>query len=185
MRINKLTSTAIAVVACGSLALGAAGPALAAPEPRPAVKPVEPKAVVQQRLDTAGALGETFTLVARIGKEAQAKSPDVKTLRSLQQQLQKSSDQLLRSARKARPSHPAAGPAGRAVPDPTAEIKQALDKLVKDVTKLIADVARKDTAAVVMDVAATLMDLKDLLAKIPPVLTGAAAQSAGTVGAAG
>ncbi|GAA0473233.1 hypothetical protein ABZ951_19930 [Streptomyces sp. NPDC046215] len=178
MRVTKLSSAVIAAAACGSLLAGAAGPALAgqrgAPEPRPAARPAQPKAAaVQQQLEVAGHLGETLSLTSRIAREAQAGKPDLKTLTSLRQQLQKSTAQLLEATKKLTP--PATPKAGaHRAPDPVAEIKQLLEKLIKDIEKLLQDVLKKDSAAAKASTATAVEDLKELLAKIPGLTEEAA-----------
>ncbi|MFV8130163.1 hypothetical protein [Streptomyces syringium] len=145
MRIT-LASTAMAAV-CGSLALGVTAPALAAtPQPgRSAVVAHAPSA-----------LAETVSVGHRIVREARSASPDAAKLTALQQQLRASAGPLLA------PSDP----------DPRDELKQALDKLIKDVTKIIDEVGQRDMAGTTTAANTFATDLKGVAAKVPGAQKG-------------
>ncbi|MEU2855128.1 hypothetical protein [Streptomyces syringium] len=135
MRIT-LASTAIAAV-CGSLALGVTAPALAA-------APEQPGRVAVAHAPSA--LTETLSAGNRIIREARSASPDAAKLGALQQQLETSAGQLLKAAE----------------PDPLEELRQALDKLIKDATKIVDEVAKKDAAGTTAAADEFAVDLKDL-----------------------
>ncbi|ARZ66505.1 hypothetical protein SMD11_0839 [Streptomyces albireticuli] len=155
-------STTLTAAACGSLVLGVAGPALAeAPAAAPGAR-----TEALQRNEVPVALEEIRTLVSRITREARSGSADTATLRDLQRQLDRPAERLLDDIA----ARPKAAPMA---PDPAAEIKQALDKLIKDVSKLLDDVAKKDTAATDASAADAIKDLNDMLTKIPGLVSGA------------
>ncbi|MGX8907253.1 hypothetical protein ACR820_18885 [Streptomyces netropsis] len=144
MRIT-LASTAMAAV-CGSLALGVTAPALAA-------APDTGHAAVAAHAPSA--LAETVAVGHRIVREARSSSPDAAKLTALQQQLEASARQL--------PS----------APDPRDELKQALDKLIKDVTKIIDEVTKRDAAGTTAAANTFATDLKGVAAKVPLPQKGA------------
>ncbi|MET9644721.1 hypothetical protein ACFZB6_16460 [Streptomyces syringium] len=168
MRVNKLVSSAIAVVACGSLVVGAAGPALAAaPAPAPTAAAPDPKAATAQQLETVANLGELLSLAARIAAEAQSKTPDKAVLADLRQRYQASADKLLKSV-KARAAAPGGLPA-----DAVKDIQDALAKLTKDLTELLAAVVAVDLPKVTAGIAKVVADLQALLTAVPKLATGA------------
>ncbi|MBP2404090.1 hypothetical protein SNS2_2175 [Streptomyces netropsis] len=144
MRIT-LASTAMAAV-CGSLALGVTAPALAA-------APETGRATVAH---APSALAETVSVGHRIVREARSASPDAAKLTALQQQLRASAGPLLA------PSDP----------DPLDELRQALDKLIKDVTKIIDEVAQRDAAGTTVAANQFATDLKGVAAKVPTAQKG-------------
>ncbi|MGI5529305.1 hypothetical protein ACQEVX_18485 [Streptomyces syringium] len=144
MRIT-LASTAMAAV-CGSLALGVTAPALAAaPEPG--------RAAVAQ---APSALAETVSVGDRIVREARSASPDAAKLTALQQQLRVSAGQLLE------PSDP----------DPRDELKEAIDRLIKDVTEIVDEVTQGDAAGTTAAANQFATDLKGVAAKVPTAQKG-------------
>ncbi|QLE74081.1 hypothetical protein FGW37_23060 [Streptomyces rectiverticillatus] len=168
MRVNKFAASAIAVAACGSVAVGVAGPSLAAvnaPDPDMSVvlPATEPKsaAAVHQQLDAVGQLGEALTLVSRIGKEAQSRTPDTDALKEMQQRLRSSADRLTDSLRQS----PAAS--GRPAAAPPDDVHDLLKKLQKAIGQLIDAATRKDSAGVQSAITEALAVVKDLLAKLP------------------
>ncbi|MGK5729276.1 hypothetical protein [Streptomyces sp. URMC 124] len=168
MRVNKFAASAIAVAACGSVAVGVAGPSLAAvnaPDPDmshvlPATGP-RTTAAVHQQLDAVGQLGEALTLVSRIGKEAQSATPDVEALKDMQQRLRSAANRLTDSLRQSPPG------TGRPAAAPGDDVQELLKKLQKAIEKLIAAAAQKDSAGVEMAITEALTVVKDLLAKLP------------------
>ncbi|MFC5147904.1 hypothetical protein [Streptomyces aureoversilis] len=169
MRVNKFAASAIAVAACGSVAVGVAGPSLAAvnaPDPDMSVvlPATEPKsaAAVHQQLDAVGQLGEALTLVSRIGKEAQSRTPDTGALKEMQQRLRSSADRLTDSLRQQSP--PSSGRPAVAPPD---DVRDLLKKLHKAIGKLIDAAAKRDSAGVRSAITEALAVVKDLLAKLP------------------
>ncbi|MCF3104762.1 hypothetical protein IPZ58_24675 [Streptomyces roseoverticillatus] len=170
MRVNKFAASAIAVAACGSVAVAVAGPSLAAvnaPDPDMSVvvtPSAVPKAAVQQQLDAVGQLGEVLTLLSRIGKEAQSKTPDVAALKEMQQRLQAATGHLSDSLRASPPAR------GRQATDPVGDVHDLLKKLAAAVQKLVDAVEKKDRAGVQAAITEALAVVKDLLSKLP--LTG-------------
>ncbi|MEU2516267.1 hypothetical protein [Streptomyces syringium] len=147
MRI-KLASTAMAAV-CGSLALGLTAPAAAAAPERPG------------RVATAhapSALAETLSVGHRIIREARSSSPDAAQLTALRQQLETSAGHLL---------------VAPAAPDPLEELRQALDKVLKDVSKIIDEVVKRDAAGTTAAANTFATDLKGVTAKVPTAQKGA------------
>lgn len=145
MRI-KLASTAMAAV-CGSLALGVTAPALAATPETGHVAAVA---------HAPSALAETVSVGHRIVREARSASPDAAELTALRQQLETSAGQLLEAS----------------APDPLDELRQALDKLIKDVTKIVDEVAKRDTAGTTAAANTFAADLKGVAAKVPGAQKG-------------
>ncbi|PSJ24763.1 hypothetical protein B7P34_31625 [Streptosporangium nondiastaticum] len=170
MRVNKFAASAIAVAACSSVAVAVAGPSLAAvnapdPDMSVIVTPSKaPKAAVQQQLDAVGQLGEMLTLLSRIGKEAQSKTPDVAALKEMQQRLRAATARLADSLRTSPPAR------GRQATDPVGDVHDLLKKLAAAVQKVIDAVEKKDRAGVQAALTEALTVLKDLLSKLP--LTG-------------
>ncbi|MBP2405309.1 hypothetical protein SNS2_3938 [Streptomyces netropsis] len=168
MRVNKLVSTAIAAVACGSLVVGVAGPALAAaPEPAPTAAAPDPKAATAQQLETVANLGELLALAAKIATEAQAKTPNKAVLADLRQRYQAAADKLLKSV-KSRAGTPGGLPA-----DAVKDVRDALAKLTKDLTELLAAVVAVDLPKVTAGIAEVVKDLQALLTAVPKLATGA------------
>ncbi|MGK5546902.1 hypothetical protein ACSNOH_19545 [Streptomyces sp. URMC 127] len=169
MRVTKFAASAIAVVACGSVAVAVAGPSLAAVNaPDPDMSVVVPPAAVpktaaaQQQLDAVGQLGEALTLFSRIGKEAQSKTPDVDALKEMQQRLQSATGRLGDSLRQYPP-----GSTGRPATDPVGDVQDLLRKLGAAVRKLVGAAERNDSAGVQAAINEALSVVKDLLAKLP------------------
>ncbi|MBF6045822.1 hypothetical protein GO001_11395 [Streptomyces sp. NRRL B-1677] len=175
MRVHKFAAPAIAVAACGSVAVAVAGPSLAAvnaPDPDmsvvvtiPSEAPKSGAAAQQQQLDAVGQLGEVLTLISRIGKEARSKTPDVAALKDMQQRLRAATGHLSDSLRQSPPTR------GRTATDPVGDVQDLLKKLGAAVQKLIAAAEKNDTAGVQAAINEALTVVKDLLAKLP--LTGA------------
>ena len=144
MRIT-LASTAMAAV-CGSLALGVTVPALAA-------APETGRVAVAH---APSALAETVSVGNRIVREARSASPDAARLTALRQQLETSAGQLLEAS----------------APDPLEELRQALDKLIKDATKIVDQVAKADAAGTMSAANTFATDLKGVAAKVPTAQKG-------------
>ncbi|MEU1817612.1 hypothetical protein ABZ543_20800 [Streptomyces roseifaciens] len=168
MRVNKFAASAIAVAACGSVAVGVAGPSLAAvnaPDPDMSVvlPATGPKSApgVHQQLDAVGQLGEALTLVSRIGKEAQSRTPDADALKEMQQRLRSSANRLTDSLRKSPPS------SGRPAVAPPDDVHDLLKKLQKAIEKLIGAATKNDQEGVQSAITEALAVVKDLLAKLP------------------
>ncbi|GGR36065.1 hypothetical protein WEB32_24125 [Streptomyces netropsis] len=169
MRINKLTSAAIAVAACGSLVVGVTGPALAAaPEPVPTAAAPDPKAAATtQQLETVANLGELLSAASKIAVEAQSKTPNPAVLADLRLRYQAAAEKLLKSV-KAR-----ATASGGVRADAVKDVQDALAKLTKDLTDLLAAVVAKDLAKVTAGLATVVADLQALLLSVPKLATGA------------
>lgn len=155
MRTASWLTAAVTAAACGSLVLGAAGPALAGPSASPGTRAAAP-----QRNGAPDALDEIRTLVSRITREARSGSPDAAALTSLRQRLDEPAGRLLDDV-SARPK------AAPTAPDPVTDVRQLLEKLIKDVNKILDDVARKDTPAAGVDASIADATLKDVLSKVP------------------
>ncbi|WP_329185610.1 hypothetical protein [Actinacidiphila glaucinigra] len=65
------------------------------------------------------------------------------------------------------------GPGDQSAADAVTDVKNALTKLVQDVTDLLAKVVAKDLAGVTAGVATVVADLQALLLAVPKLLTGA------------
>ncbi len=172
MRITTLTSISAALV-CGSLLLGATGPALATGG-RAAPPVVEPAPGAGSRADSIGSLGETLSLGSRVVREAQSRAPDLDHLRDLRLRLRESADRLLAEMREKAAEGRLRPPEDGRSSDPVSDVKQQLDTLVKDVTDLLAAVQAKDTAKITALITKVVADLQALLASVPKLLTGAA-----------
>ncbi|MFC5721252.1 hypothetical protein ACFP1Z_13860 [Streptomyces gamaensis] len=167
----RFASGAITAVACGVLVLGAAGPAPAGDGLKSAPKPTPKAAAVERQLDTVSALGETLTLVSRIGKEAQRPAPNVRVLRDLQSRLRASGDALLaavrlrgQAGRGTSAGHRA--PAGPRASDGVEEVRNALTRLVASTGKAIADVESGNSAGLTGDIAKAVADAQSLTQKV-------------------
>ncbi|GGX81520.1 hypothetical protein [Streptomyces hiroshimensis] len=168
MRVNKFAASAIAVAACASVAVGVAGPSLAAvgapdPDMSHVLPATEPKsaAAVHQQLDAVGQLGDALTLVSRIGKEAQSRTPDVDALKEMQQRLRASANRLGDSLRQSPPA------VGRPAAAPGDDVHDLLKKLQKAIEKLIDAATKHDQPGVQAAITEALTVVKDLLAKLP------------------
>ncbi|MBZ4319596.1 hypothetical protein [Streptomyces huiliensis] len=176
MRISRTTTTVLA--ACCSLALAAAGPALAAdPEPeRPAAVTSAPAPGTADRLTTVGSLGDTLSLGARIAKDAQTAKPDMTKLREMQRQLTEQAAALRASvkAHTQQAQQPAKQSRPGTVPrrDVADDITATLDKLVQDVAKLLEDLLTANLTAVPGDAQAVLDDLTKLVNLVTSLLGG-------------
>ncbi|MBB5118774.1 hypothetical protein AF335_06460 [Streptomyces eurocidicus] len=156
MRTAPWLTAAVTAAACGSLVLGAAGPAPAGTPARPGTR-----AAAAQRNGAPDALAEIRALVSRITGEARSGSPDAAALASLRQRLDASAERLLDDVATARPK------AAPTAPDPVTEVRRLLDKLLKDISKIIDDVAGKDTPSAAADAGVADATLQDVLTKVP------------------
>ncbi|MCC3766666.1 hypothetical protein [Streptomyces sp. UNOC14_S4] len=165
MRSTRTTApTAIAAITvCGALALGTAGPALAAAPPPPSAAGRAGPAPAANTDEVIANLADTLALATRFTREARAKAPNVAALRDLQQRVRHSSDRLL-SAVWAR------GVNDARARDDVSGVQKQLDKLNQDLPALLKAVQDKDTSKVTSLVPQVLADLQALLTSVPGLL---------------